>query len=859
MHFSQKDIHGAATALVPVSADETHGEETQPPRIPWLSALLHNSSDLALVLSAPGQVLYQNPAAERMLGVFPTNAPLFWLFARVHAQDKARVLAFWECVDTVPGMHRPIEFRVRHWEGGVRFVVAVCANQTDDPAVQGIVVNVRDITAQRQAEAVQHKTEARLEMQAQVSPLAIFSFSRDGLIESWNPAAEKTFGWTQAEAWGRFFPMSLPERQDKWAAVQADLLRGETITEQETRYQTKDGECRDGHFSCGPLRDAHGQVCGGIAILSDISRRKQDEAALAHAEEKFRGIFEHAVEGIFQTTPDGRFVSANPSLARILGYGTPALLMEGVGAIGTHLYASETRRAEFIRLMEAQDAVTDFVSQVYRTNGTLVWISENARAVRDETGAVAYFEGTVEDITERMTLEAEREGQLAEALERADHDPLTGLLNHRAFHRALEQEADRTLRDGGTLAIAVLDLDNFKFFNDAYGHAVGDDVLRQVASTLSVNCRSYDTLARFGGDEFAMLLPGMTVAQADEFAGRLRLQAQNIGFQPPGCDTVVPLGLSVGVAIFPDEGPGRLESLARADARLMRAKSGGQDEETERLRANLNQSMEGFSILDALVTAVDNKDRYTRRHSEDVMRYSVAIARALNLDEKTQSLIKVAGLLHDVGKIGVPDAILRKPGALTGDEFHAVRHHPMMGSIIVSSVPGFEDMLDAVRHHHERWDGEGYPFALCGLGIPLVARIMAVADAYSAMTTDRPYRKGMNPARALAILERGAGTQWDPACVLAFTEVQRQSQEARAAEEQSRRTRRRAHDPSPVSDDLGQEAYPDASRLRREAVLSRQAASQALSLPSETYGAAGHSAVEPCPPRLSLRESLPDA
>ena len=846
MHLRQKDT----------SRDDDAQADARQGREPWLQALTRNAWDMVTVLDRQGRALSQSPASERVLGYAPEAMLGRDVFACIHAQDKPRVMTFWECVQSVPGTHPSLELRVRHANGGIRFVEAICDNRLADPNVGGIVVNTRDVTAQRQAEDARRVAEARLETLAQTSPLAIFSFDGAGRIESWNLAAETTFGWSRAEVLGRFLPMMLPERLDRFAPFQAGLLRGETMAEQETCYQTKSGEQRDAHFSCGPVRDARGQVCGGIGIMSDISGRKQDEAARAHAEEKFRGIFENAVEGIFQTTTDGRFVSANPSMARILGYDNPASLLESVSSIGAHLYASETRRAEFIALMERQDAVTDFVSQVYRTNGTLVWICENARAVRGDQGEIAYFEGTVEDITERMTLEAEREGQLAEALERADHDPLTGLLNHRAFHRALEQEADRTLREGTTLAIAVLDLDNFKFFNDAYGHAVGDDVLRQVASTLSVNCRSYDTLARFGGDEFAMLLPGMTVAQADEFAGRLRMQAQNIGFQPPGCDTVVPLGLSVGVAIFPHDGPGRLEALARADARLLRAKSGGQDEETERLRAGLNQSMEGFSMLDALVTAVDNKDRYTRRHSEDVMRYSVAIARTLGLDEKTQSLVKVAGLLHDVGKIGVPDAILRKPGALSDDEFHAVRHHPMMGSIIVSSVPGFEDMLDAVRHHHERWDGEGYPFALRGQEIPLVARIMAVADAYSAMTTDRPYRKGMNPLRALAILERGAGTQWDPDCVFAFTEVQRLAHEAREAEDLSRRTRRRAGDAPADGDSLDMEAHPEASHLRRDAVLSRQAASQALSVSLETYQAVGHAPIETWQPRLSLREPL---
>src|SRR5262249_9396180 len=146
----------------------------------------------------------------------------------------------------------------------------------------------------------------------------------------------------------------------------------------------------------------------------------------------------------------------------------------------------------------------------------------------------------------------------------------------------------------------------------------------------------------------------------------------------------------------------------------------------------------------------------------------------LDFDDTGLFWIQVAALLHDVGKIGVPDAVLRKPGKLSDEEFNAIKQHPTMGAIMVSAVPEFEPILDAVRHHHERWDGRGYPSGLAGLDIPLTARLMAVADAFSAMTTDRPYRKGMDPVVALKVLEEGAGTQWDPACVAIFLDVRRQ-------------------------------------------------------------------------------------
>jgi len=354
---------------------------------------------------------------------------------------------------------------------------------------------------------------------------------------------------------------------------------------------------------------------------------------------------------------------------------------------------------------------------------------------------------------------AQQERLLAEAREQVDKDPLTGLLNHRAFHKRLEEEADRTHRTGERVAIAVLDLDNFKFFNDAYGHLVGDEILLQVARALRRCSRSYDTLARYGGDEFALLLPGVGEQSAAEITARLAESFQNVIYRPQ-TGPPIPLTLSMGVALFPDDGPGRLEALEIADARLMRAKGGGAEELTEHLRTQLSCSQANFSMLNALVTAVDTKDRYTRRHSEDVMAYIYQIALEMKLNEKTCNIALIAALLHDVGKIGVPDYILRKPGPLTEEEYHAVRQHPMMGAVIVGAIPGLEETVDAIRHHHERWDGKGYPHGLAGEEIPMLARLMAVADAYSALTTDRPYRKGMEAERALGILADGAGCQW---------------------------------------------------------------------------------------------------
>ena len=603
----------------------------------------------------------------------------------------------------------------------------------------------------------------------------IVACDAQGILTLFNRAARELHGLPEKplppEAWAEHFDLFMADGVTPLPTQDIPLLRalqGEVVRDAEMVIAPKDGPARTLLASGQAIRDYTGARLGAVAAMHDVTERRKAEAAQSAAERDYRSLFENAAEGIFRTSPEGRYLQANPALARIYGYATPEALVRELTDIGDQLYVDQGRRTQFQHLMREQGAVSDFESRVYRRDGETIWISESARPVRGETGEVCWYEGSVQDISERKARDGEQARALREAEERADHDPLTGLLNHRAFHRRLEEEGNRVQREGITLGVVMLDLDHFGFFNNAYGHVVGDEVLQGVAERLLSVCRPYDTVARFGGDEFALLLPGVGNTAAGDLEARLRAELMGLSFQPSGAAAAIPITVSVGAALLTDASASRQEVLRRADERLLRSKTGGAAEtEGDQVRAAV-VTVTGFSMLDSLVTAVDNKDRYTRRHSEDVMAYSLMMARELGFSEQEQRTVAVAALLHDVGKIGVPDAILRKPAKLNAEESAAVSQHPTMGAAIVSTVPELAGTLDAVRHHHERWDGSGYPSGLRGEETPLTARLMAVADAFSAMTTDRPYRKGMAREQALLILEGGAGTQWDPACVRAF-------------------------------------------------------------------------------------------
>ena len=361
--------------------------------------------------------------------------------------------------------------------------------------------------------------------------------------------------------------------------------------------------------------------------------------------------------------------------------------------------------------------------------------------------------------------------QTVALLEAARRDALTGVLNHGAIVERLTLLLDRVRATGGGVGVALIDIDNFGLLNDTHGHAAGDRALVEVSRLLSSSLAGEIEFGRYGPDEFLLLASGTSVAGLEPALATLQAALADLTLRFEASERL-PVTISAGVSIFPANGESVTTLLSMASVALDEAKaSGGDAIRAADAKRPASQSARAFDVLHGLIIAVDTKDRYTRRHSEDVARYADFLGRQLELDDGTRDVLHTAGLLHDVGKIGIPDVILRKPGKLSESESAIVMQHVALGDMIVRDLPDIDLIRAGIRHHHERWDGTGYLDRLAAEEIPLIARILGVADAFSAMTTTRPYRKAMATEEALLRLEEAAGTQLDETLVRAFVDA----------------------------------------------------------------------------------------
>lgn len=392
--------------------------------------------------------------------------------------------------------------------------------------------------------------------------------------------------------------------------------------------------------------------------------------------------------------------------------------------------------------------------------------------------------------------------------ENTNIDSLTLLSNHRGFQEILSTELAKSQSRNSNLSIVIMDINNISKINRELGHAKGDEVIKLVAEKVKQNIRNSDYAGRYGGDEIAIILPDTDTDEA-------KYIAEYLTYSLSCCfvDDVGPVKVAVGVATFPESTKDQEKLLILAEQAMYISQSKGYKDGMSAIVSSMDfnfwddMALNSFAevltkrhaqiginfeeelvhkfnneqiisqnhlmeMVTSLASAIDAKDTYTKGHSSSVSRYAEALARAINLPETEVERIALGALLHDVGKIGIPENVLRKPTHLSDEEWEIMKQHPVIGAEkVLMPNETLADLIPMVKYHHEHWDGSGYPDKLKGEEIPFSARIVAIADAYHALISDRPYRKGLSVQRACEILKMGAGIQWDSNLVRQFIQI----------------------------------------------------------------------------------------
>jgi diguanylate cyclase (GGDEF)-like protein/PAS domain S-box-containing protein len=525
------------------------------------------------------------------------------------------------------------------------------------------------------------------------------------------------------------------------------VLRQECRTTSGNYWLTKNGNLRLISWSFTGLKGSGGQIEYIVGIGQDNTEREQAEEDLRISKERYRLLFENVNDAVFvySLTADGnkkKLIEVNEVACQRLGYQREDLLRLLPDAFEK---PANTALTPLIALKLQQQKHALFEAVHTTKNGEQIPVEVNAHLF-DIYGQTAVL-SVARDITERKEMEEKLRFMTM-------HDSLTGLYN-----RAYFDEEIRRLATARHLNIGVLvcDVDGLKLINDSMGHQAGDEILKAAGIAIASAIREGDFVARIGGDEFAVILPGISADGIQNVISRIRDTIAACNQENPG----LPLSISIGWALASRDNQDIQQLIKQADDNMYR----------EKLHHSQSTRSE---LVHGLKKALEARDFMTEGHSKRLADLTARLGKTIGLAERDLAELRLLAQFHDFGKVGIPDSILFKPSRLTEEEYHTMKRHCEIGHRIAKSVPDLTPIADRILKHHEWWNGDGYPLGLAGNDIPLDCRVLAIVDAYDAMTSDRPYRKAMSPEVAQAELLRCKGSQFDPAIVDSFLAMVKQ-------------------------------------------------------------------------------------
>ncbi len=544
-------------------------------------------------------------------------------------------------------------------------------------------------------------------------PLGVFFKDRDGKYLGCNDAFTEVLGVTSEQIKGRtVFDFWPGELADTYHKMDLELLRSGQHQVYESQVRDKDGRIRPAVIVKDVFLDADGKVAGLVGAFVDISKQKQAEQAWRESEQRYRSLFTRMLDGVYRSTHDGRFVDVNPAMLKMFGYESRDEMLQV--DIPNELYFDPSERGSHI-LDTGEEGIETY--RMRRRDGSEIWVEDHGHYVHDEQGNILYHEGLLRDVTGRMQMES------ALSASEMRNQSIVAALPDLLFHI----NADLRFIDCRTNNPADLLLPPEQVIGKHLDEILPPELAQQTAEMVAQTLKS----GQMQVYEYQLAIQG----ELQQFETRMTVS-----------------------------GPGAVLALVRNITRRKRTEAALQQLSQDLMTA-YDATLAGWS------SALELRERETAGHSRRVVQMTIRLARRLGMEEGKLIHVQRGALLHDIGKMGIPDSILLKPGVLDQDEWDIMHQHPLFAQRLLSAIPYLEPALEIPYCHHEHWDGSGYPRHLKEDEIPLGARIFAVIDAWDALLHDRPYRPAWTHAAVVEHLKEQSGKQFDPRVVEAFMDV----------------------------------------------------------------------------------------
>ena len=802
----ERDASGQTMGIIGIARDITERklmEEALRENEEKLRIMFSSIEDGIVVTDLPGNILDVNEATLRLHG-YSSKDEIIGRKGLDLIGEESRATAIETTMEAL-GEKRgaTLEYMLLKKDGGKadgEGSVTLLSDSTGNPS--GFVIVTRETTERKRIEQALRESEERYRSVIENANEAIV-VAQDGMLRFFNPKAMEIMGYPRDELSSMPFPELIhPDDRQMVADRHLRRLAGEALSPVYA-FRIIDKEGATKWLEINAVAIQWEEKPATLNFLSDITERKKADHELQKRNRELTAINAIAQSLSQHTRLNKVLQTALYSTLEVTGLLTGGiwLLDEDKGKLVLAIHRGFGRKfersmsrmpreigiasrvmviadipatkelppkyKETARLDRLQSAISIPLKSKGKTLGVINLFSHNRRDFPAEDIQL------LETIGGEIGVAIENAKLLERLSEQSETDELTGLYNRRHFYDTIDNETYRTWRSKRSFSLAILDLDGFKRYNDRFGHISGDAVLKNFASAIKLALRKSDTAFRYGGDEFAVILPSTGAERAKKLIERIRDKWSQISQeQYPILET--PIRFSAGIAQFPDDSETADGLVFLADTALFTAKRGQGYKST--LASELGElpiDARSPATLDqvyALAAIVDARSPYTSGHADRVATVSSVIGRAIGLSQEDLEQLMTASLLHDIGKLGVPDLILRKPETLTRDERRVIEKHAAEGAKILSHVRELAALAPVILHHHEWYNGEGYPEGLKGEEIPLLSRIITVADSYDTMVAPLPHRQSMTHEDAIDELRRYTGIQFDPDLVEAFAE-----------------------------------------------------------------------------------------